>query len=141
MNLIEKIDAEIEERQNKAFICAYNMEIEKEKSHNHGEIKGLELAKQIAIAEQKEHDGCKGCLYEDKEEIGYPCSQCKQCYIDHWELKPRMTIGDKIREDNESLSAFIREQFGDGRVFYNGGKAEADLDDFLNQPYTEEAKK
>ena len=72
MSLIEKIDAEIEERQNKAFICAYNMEIEKEKSHNHGEIKGLELAKQIVIAEQKEP--CKWIL---EDEDTNKCDVCE----------------------------------------------------------------
>ena len=47
------------------------------------------------------------------------------------QTKP-LTNGDKIREDNESLSAFIRGQFGDDRVFHNGNTV--DLDDYLNQP-------
>jgi hypothetical protein len=45
-----------------------------------------------------------------------------------------LTIGDKIRESNESLSGFIRGQFGDDRVFHDG--KEIDLDEFLNQPPT-----
>ena len=64
----------------------------------------------------------------NKESKNYPS------YLDY-PLEPKpITMGDKIREDNESLSAFIRGQFGDDRVFHNGGKF--DLDEFLNQPYT-----
>ena len=55
-------------------------------------------------------------------------------YLDY-PLEPKpLTIGDKIRESNESLSAFIRERFGDDRVFVNGN--EVDIDDYFNQPYT-----
>jgi len=46
-----------------------------------------------------------------------------------------ITIGDKIRESNESLSRFIRGQFGGDRVLHGGSAI--DLDEFLNQPYTE----
>ena len=50
------------------------------------------------------------------------------------EQKEPLTMGDKIRESNESLSAFIRGQFGDDRVFHDG--KQIDLDEFLNQPST-----
>lgn len=37
--------------------------------------------------EEKEHDGCVGCEHEDKPETTYPCSVCKQSYIDKWRAK------------------------------------------------------
>lgn len=45
--------------------------------------------------------------------------------------QPVITIGDKIRESNESLAEFIKQQYGDDRIFVNG--IEYDIDDYLNQ--------
>jgi hypothetical protein len=50
----------------------------------------------------------------------------------------QLTIGDKIRENNESVAEFIKIQFGDDRVFTNKGSF--DIEDYLNQPYTEQLK-
>lgn len=125
MSLIEKID-----------------ELEKHLVKNNSYFEGAEWlfgkVREVILSEQKnatEHDGCDGCLHEEKTNEEYPCNHCKQCYIDQWKPKPKQTIGDKIRESNESLSAFIRGQFGDDRVFHSG--SQIDLDEFLNQPYTE----
>jgi hypothetical protein len=57
--IIKKIDKEINERENKGFICAYNIEVEKGKAQNIGEIKGLELAKQIVLSNQPKD--CVSC--------------------------------------------------------------------------------
>lgn len=57
---------------------------------------------------------------------------CDRLLVVLSEQKEPLTIGDKIRESNESLSAFIRGQFGDDRVFHDG--KQIDFDDFLNQP-------
>ena len=123
MRLIEKIDAEIKERKNASFIQAYSMEVEKEKSHNQGEIKGLELAKQIILSEQKEpyiaerveakkylqeiKKCCTGCDYENVETDIVPCCICNRLYEDEFRPKKLLTIGDKIRESNESLAEWI----------------------------------
>jgi hypothetical protein len=45
--ILNEIQKEVLERQAKCFLTAYNMEVEKAKSFNQGEIKGLELAMQI----------------------------------------------------------------------------------------------
>lgn len=37
--------------------------------------------------EEEEHDGCVGCEHEDNPESTYPCSVCKQSYIDQWRAK------------------------------------------------------
>lgn len=49
--ILMNINNEIHERANKGFITAFNMEVEKDKARNQGEIIGLELAKQIIQAE------------------------------------------------------------------------------------------
>ena len=45
--IIKSIDEEIKEYSNKAYLTAYNMEIEKAKARDKGIVIGLELAKQI----------------------------------------------------------------------------------------------
>lgn len=37
--------------------------------------------------EVPEHDGCKGCKYQGCDLREYPCSQCKQNYLDKWKAK------------------------------------------------------
>ena len=42
----------------------------------------------IEYMEQKQtpkHDGCEGCKYINNTEDEYPCSSCKQNYVDRWE--------------------------------------------------------
>ena len=51
--IIKSIDEEIKEYSNKAYLTAYNMEIEKAKARDKGIVIGLELAKQIIQAEPK----------------------------------------------------------------------------------------
>ncbi len=96
--------------------------------------KTVARVKEIIQSESEEtHDGCKGCQYEDKQNHEYPCSSCKQCYIDKWKLKQPeiITNGDKIRESNESLAEFIKQQFADERVYIHGNVI--DIEDYLNQ--------
>ena len=37
--------------------------------------------------EPLEHDGCKGCKYQDCDWITEPCKSCKQNYCDNYEVK------------------------------------------------------
>ena len=37
--------------------------------------------------ELKKHDGCVGCLHEDKKEDEYPCCYCKGTRTDRYEKK------------------------------------------------------
>lgn len=97
MSLIEKID-----------------ELEKHLVKNNSYFEGAEWlfgkVREAILSEQKnatEHDGCDGCLHEEKTNEEYPCNHCKQCYIDQWKPKLKPTIGDKIRESNEGLAEFI----------------------------------
>lgn len=97
------------------------------------------------ISEQKEP--CKGCKhygnYENEVEYGYPspCTKCKRRCVDNYQPDATdinvttKTIGDKIRESNESLAEFIykiqmipQQPVGDGLKY---------ILEYLNQPYTE----
>ena len=90
-----------------------------------GYITACDEFKEFILSLQKEP--C--CSQSDCEyKVDGNCTMQRPC---PHQRKP-LTIGDKIRESNESLSAFIRGQFGDNRVFHNGAKM--DLDEFLNQP-------
>lgn len=47
-----------------------------------------ELIKLVeAWIERKEADGCKGCVFTDKEEWELPCSDCKRNHKDYWRPK------------------------------------------------------
>jgi hypothetical protein len=62
---------------------------------------------------------------------------CRQCgNMEATTTKNINTIGEKIRESNDSLAAFIKRQFGDDRVFIQG--KDFDIEDYLNQPTTYE---
>ena len=34
--------------------------------------------------EQMEHDGCVGCVHEDKQDYEYPCKECQRAYTDEY---------------------------------------------------------
>ena len=40
-----------------------------------------------------EHDGCKGCKYQDKSEDEMPCLECMHNYTDEWQKKPHWNHG------------------------------------------------
>ena len=42
----------------------------------------------LSESDDVNHDGCDGCRYEQNTEYEYPCSECKQRYMDMWEQKP-----------------------------------------------------
>lgn len=56
-------------------------------------------------------------------------------YLDYPIEQKLPTIGDKIRESNDNLIAFIKWQYGDDRIFDNRDMVY--IEDYLNQPYTE----
>lgn len=125
MSLIEKIDAEIVSIKRILVGGTFTEEVY---GILMGKIQMAERIKQLILSEQKEPCKCDKC----------PSDFCvvsfgKECPLSDGKLKS-LTIGDKIRENNESLSEFIRGQFGDDRVFRGGNQI--DLDDFLNQPST-----
>lgn len=140
MSLIEKIDKAIK-----------RLEKEQENAQDDPDqysgccnwINGVLEAKEIILSEQKEpceHDGCVGCMHEEKNNDEYPCNHCKQCYIDQWKPKRKLTIGDKIRESNESLAlqlaklnyAFNHPTTDDIKIRkYN----QEQWTNYLNQPY------
>ena len=45
------------------------------------------LIQEMLEKEEEEHDGCVGCEHEGLPENNYPCSVCKQSYIDKWRAK------------------------------------------------------
>lgn len=52
-----------------------------------------------------EHDGCKGCRYENETEDSIYCKGCKQNAVDKYVKK---TNADRIREmTNEELAEFL----------------------------------
>lgn len=119
MSLIEKIDAEIK----KQYDSSKNFQ---ELISSAGIIRGLEIAKEIVLSEQKEP--CRFC--KDIKGIKYQKmagnlldgttitivgdTKCDYCPICGRPLNQSVTdnnvvtIGDKIRESNESLAEFIK---------------------------------
>ena len=54
-----------------------------------------------------EHDGCKGCKYEQCEDDSKYCNGCKQNAVDKY---TRMTQADRIRSfSDEELAEFIEQ--------------------------------
>ena len=54
-----------------------------------------------------EHDGCKGCKYENCSPESKECMGCKQNAVDKYK---RMTQADRIRSmSDDELAEFIRE--------------------------------
>lgn len=59
-----------------------------------------------------EHDGCKGCRYENKTEDSIYCKGCKQNAVDKY---VKMTNADKIRNmTDEELAEFLDVMVVDG---------------------------
>lgn len=136
MSLIEKIDAEIAEIKMSMSMCA-GVTTQLSRVYQ-SQKQFLECLKEDILSEQKEQlKNCSNCGNNIEYPKPHTCDICtsldQETEFEMWEPKP-LTIGDKIRESNESLSAFIRGQFGDDRVFHGGNQI--DLDDFLNQPST-----
>ena len=139
MSLIEKIDEqyEIQEKYNTDYSQGIKM--------------GLTLARDYILSEQKEP--CKGCIhndnYENELEYGYPspCTKCKRRCIDNYQPDATdinvttKTIGDKIRESNESLAELLSKKFvvcqdcDHWRCM--SGECKPTILAYLNQPYTE----
>lgn len=86
-------------------------------------VNGIREAKQIILSSQKESEAMEKATTAMRLMPSAPCGIIQG--------KP-LTIGDKIRESNESLAGFIKGQFGDDRVFVEG--EEIDIEDYLNQP-------
>lgn len=126
MSLIEKIDAEIK----KQYDSSKNFQ---ELISSAGIIRGLEIAKEIVLSEQKEP--CRFC--KDIKGIKYQKmagnlldgttitivgdTKCDYCPICGRPLNQSVTdnnvvtIGDKIRESNESLAEFIEQNMDEDR--------------------------
>lgn len=123
MSLIEKIDAEI------AVYKDIQKRLDVEGSVAFQNIiNGMNVVREIILSEQKEP-----CYSQDDCEM----KQDGKCFLDGPcpRLVKPLTIGDKIRESNESLAEFIKWQWADERVIIHG--KEFDIDDYLNQPYTD----
>lgn len=57
-----------------------------------------------------EHDGCKGCKYEQCEDDSKYCNGCKQNAVDKY---TRMTNADRIRSfSDEELAEFMANKGG-----------------------------
>ena len=109
MNLIEKIDMEIiEARHGKQYdLNAVEYRV--------GVVKGLEIAKKYIISEQKEPQIIINLPSLSDEDI----NDCKDKLKELYEFTDKMqgggtdinvttkTIGDKIRESNESLAEYL----------------------------------
>jgi hypothetical protein len=161
MSLIEKIDAEIVrlEKERDLFPRWINPE-----KHDEADaaVKEAYRIRKIIISEQKEP--CKGCKhygnYENEVEYGYPspCTKCKRRCVDNYQPDATdnnvvtksgkdnnvVTIGDKIRENNESLANEIM-KFGQRccdcdykeKPECNVKSCKDGILEYLNQPYTE----
>lgn len=68
LEILDKLDREIKKRENVGFITAYNIEVEKAKAKNKGEITGLNVARQLIVDKQS-----KPCTW---------CNSTKQMYDD-----------------------------------------------------------
>lgn len=83
---------------------------------------------------------CIGCDYEKEETDTVPCCMCSRLTEDEYRPKKPLTIGDRIRESNESLAEFINhikhncnsEYCTDCRL----KESCSDVMDYLNQPST-----
>ena len=94
--ILKKIDEEIEREQKHGGHFVFD---------KGSVLFGMVKIREIIQAEQKEHDGCKNCKYEEKTEDDYPCNICKSAYTDEYEIK---TKGDVIRESNENLADYVK---------------------------------
>ena len=106
MSLIEKIDAEIDNRYNKSddfFKLVVNTNI----------ITGLQLAKEIILSEQKKQEYIHSCLTclnnRNCTDNTFATLTCDKYILDR-EYKPIKTKGDVIRESNESLAEWYAEK-------------------------------
>ena len=43
-----------------------------------------ELRRFFNLDTEQEHDGCEGCVFMSCKDNEYPCSSCKQNYMDLW---------------------------------------------------------
>lgn len=136
MSLIEKIDAEIEYYEHLAVIYAEKGMTEDYNQYN-DMSRGAKRIKELILSEQKEQ-----CHSEHDCEL----KEDGKCFLDgpcpHL-IKTR-TIGDKIRESNESLAKRIY-RLGIGCTWCvnrctptcNTKFCHIGIMDYLNQPYTE----
>ena len=66
-----------------------------------------------------EHDGCKGCKYEQCEDDSKYCNGCKQNAVDKY---TRMTQADRIRSfSDEELAEFIEQVSTDSMDTFSFG--------------------
>ena len=69
-----------------------------------------------------EHDGCKGCKYEQCEDDSKYCNGCKQNAVDKYK---RMTQADRIRSfSDEELAEFIEQISTDSMDTFSFGTKE-----------------
>lgn len=165
MSLIEKIDAEIAKFNDVYPVCRGEAEI-RVRSY----LVMLRWFKDMLASEKNEPIGnteqlteqkepCEGCKhngnYENEVEYGYPspCTKCKRRCVDNYQPDATdinvttKTIGDKIRESNESLAEFIKTVtdkciIGSCRtcpiyIACDQMENKEDLARYFSQPYTE----
>lgn len=98
------------------------LETEKRCTDREEDVSGLTLAKLLISAlpsADAEHDGCDGCRYEHNTEYEYPCSECKQNYVDMWEQKPNDFIEVVRCKDCEHWDTAAGECYGLDGVHYS----------------------
>jgi hypothetical protein len=138
MSLIEKIDAEM---QTINPSDAWEVKLYKDEFN-----RALIIAKEIILSEQKEPIGNTEQLTERKEpchkqvQCRYNETGCGDCEYTHNLNKP-LTIGDKIRESNESLAELLSKKFVACQDCDHwrcmSGECKPTILAYLNQPYTE----
>lgn len=56
-----------------------------------------------------EHDGCKGCKYEDVSSVDYPCSSCTNAYFCKWEPQTEeIQVGDEVVHNSREKAVVFR---------------------------------
>lgn len=116
MSLIEKIDAEIVRLEKERDLFPRWINPEKHDEAN-AAVKEAYRIREIIISEQKEP---KSIILTSKSTLTD---------------KP-LTIGDKIRESNESLTKYIIELLKENEEYHHSLDAQ-EWNTYLNQPYTD----
>ena len=58
-----------------------------------------EVRQLISCSIPPEHDGCKGCKYQDKSEDEMPCLECMHNYTDEWKKAPKWIHTEECDEE------------------------------------------
>lgn len=53
------------------------------------------IAENVLAKLKTEHDGCRGCAFEDVDEGKLPCCRCKGAYIDYWRAKNECNVDSR----------------------------------------------